>query len=198
MVEYLHEVRDLVLRAQRGEDAAQSELFRRFAPAAYRVSLSLSRGNRAEAEDLVQEVFVSCLRHLDELREPSHFPGWLLRAVRNRAINRAVQDQNRRRLLDSLIEPPIAEADPFEAYAKEEQLRLVRAVFESLDPGPLKETAQLYYFDGIESAVEIGARLGIPKSTVTTRLDRFRQLLKKRMFAALVSRDEVHAGGGHR
>jgi RNA polymerase sigma-70 factor (ECF subfamily) len=57
---------------------------------------------------------------------------------------------------------------------REAELRAVREVIENLREGPEKETVRLFYLDGTLSAREIAQRMGVGKSAVTMRLERFR------------------------
>jgi RNA polymerase sigma-70 factor, ECF subfamily len=54
----------------------------------YRLALRYGRGDRAFAEDLVQEVFLELIERLDEGHEIHTVPGWLYRATVHRALNR--------------------------------------------------------------------------------------------------------------
>ncbi|MBN2359380.1 MAG: sigma-70 family RNA polymerase sigma factor [Deltaproteobacteria bacterium] len=182
------ELADLVRAAQRGDRAAQERLFRAHAPLALRCALGMCQGQMAEAEDLVQDVMVTCLTHLSDLREPEHFVAWLLRCLRNRAINRGATARSRERALQRLADGDTADGDPLERLIRAQRRLLLRQAFDRLEEGPIKQAAQLYYFDEIDSVAEVASRLGTNKSTVTTRLDRFRQLLKKRIARAIVVR----------
>lgn len=73
----------LVLRVRSGDRAAEEALYRRHGP------LLLARvgrllGDRAEAEDVVQDVFLRAFDHLPRLRDPAAFGSWLLRAAVHR------------------------------------------------------------------------------------------------------------------
>jgi RNA polymerase sigma-70 factor (ECF subfamily) len=59
----------------------------------------------------------------------------------------------------------------------------VRRVIASLPEGAEKETVQLFYVEGKLSAREIADRLGVGKSAITMRLERFRAKVKKRVLA---------------
>jgi RNA polymerase sigma-70 factor (ECF subfamily) len=78
--------RDLVTRARSGDPAAFALLVRRYSRAAYAVALSVL-ANRSDAEDVCQDAWVRALERLDDCRHPDRFAGWLLRIVRNRALN---------------------------------------------------------------------------------------------------------------
>ena len=64
-------VRELVLRAQRGERGAADALVRRHAHAVYGLLFRVV-GNHEDAEDLTQETFVKALRALDLFRGLRH------------------------------------------------------------------------------------------------------------------------------
>jgi RNA polymerase sigma-70 factor, ECF subfamily len=78
--------RVLVARARTGDPAAFAGLVRRYARPAHAIALSVL-ANHADAEDVCQDAWVRVLEHLDECRDPDRFAGWLLRIVRNRALN---------------------------------------------------------------------------------------------------------------
>jgi RNA polymerase sigma-70 factor (ECF subfamily) len=62
----------------------------------------------------------------------------------------------------------------------------VRDVIEGLREGPEKETVRLFYLEGTLSAREIAQRMGVGKSAVTMRLERFRAKVKKQLIARCV------------
>ena len=70
----------LVARVRGGDRWAEEALYRRHGP---RLLARVTRllGDAAEAEDVVQDVFVVGFAQLDRLREPAAFGGWLLRAA---------------------------------------------------------------------------------------------------------------------
>jgi RNA polymerase sigma-70 factor (ECF subfamily) len=80
------QVARLVNRAKSGETVAFSSLVETHLRAAYLTALAIV-GRPSDAEDIVQEAFLSAFEHLESCREPARFPGWLLRIVRNRSLN---------------------------------------------------------------------------------------------------------------
>lgn len=85
---------ELVRRARGGDRWASEALYRRHVADAARIATFLLR-RHADAEDVVQDAFVSALTNLDRLRDPSTFGGWLARIVANGARGRI----RRRRVL---------------------------------------------------------------------------------------------------
>ena len=77
----------LVARVRTGDAAAFELLMRRYFRAAYLVALARV-GERADAEDVCQEAFLRSWERIDECREPDRYAAWLLRIVRNTALNR--------------------------------------------------------------------------------------------------------------
>lgn len=78
---------ELVCRAQAGDRWAEEALYRRHVR---RISDATIRvlGRSAEAEDIVQETFLTALTKLDRLRDPALFERWLLRIAMNRVRTR--------------------------------------------------------------------------------------------------------------
>src|SRR3954453_18607287 len=76
----------LVRAAQRGSERAVEELFARHWPDAYRTALLIAH-DRAAAEDIAQEAFVSALRALPRFDRSRPLRPWLHRIVVNRAID---------------------------------------------------------------------------------------------------------------
>lgn len=74
----------LVEAARRGSGDAMDALYRRFAPVVHGVLLGYVQ--KADADDLTQDVFESALQRLHQLREAAAFPGWLLGIARNAAL----------------------------------------------------------------------------------------------------------------
>ena len=82
------EVRDddnLVRAAAGGDRAAFGEIYVRYARMVH--AILLARVPPAEADDLVQDVFLSAMRQLRGLRTAAAFRGWLGAIARNRAID---------------------------------------------------------------------------------------------------------------
>lgn len=74
---------ELVRRAQAGDQWAEEALFRRYVAYATRLATRLM-SRRADADDVVQDVFADVLTSLHKLRDPDAFKSWLSRVVVNR------------------------------------------------------------------------------------------------------------------
>jgi RNA polymerase sigma-70 factor (ECF subfamily) len=156
----------LVRAAQRGSEAAVAELFDRHWGAAYRAAL-LVTGDRAAAEDIAQEAFLSALRALPsfDLRRPLR--PWLHRIVVNRAI-----DWSRARALRHEVGAEAAgEAAAHAGRGDAPQLGDdVMAALMSLGEEQRAVVVLRYVLELTPG--EIGRMLGLPRGTVNSRLRR--------------------------
>jgi RNA polymerase sigma-70 factor, ECF subfamily len=75
----------LVVRAQEGDVRAFEVLARRHEAALYRTAVRVT-GNRAEAEDALQEALLDAWRNLDRFRGDAAFSTWMYRLVTNRCV----------------------------------------------------------------------------------------------------------------
>src|SRR5262252_6877567 len=85
------EIPRLVRDAQQGDREAFAHLYERFARMVH--GIVLARIDRTDVDDVVQDVFVTALDRLADLREPAAFGGWLASIARHRAtdyVRRAV------------------------------------------------------------------------------------------------------------
>src|SRR5689334_11142893 len=76
---------DLIVSATNGDRGAFGELYVRYARMVH--GILLARVPAGDAEDLVQDVFLSAMRQLRGLRTGAAFRGWLAAIARNRAID---------------------------------------------------------------------------------------------------------------
>ena len=79
--------RRLVERLVRRDEAAFNELVRRNQAVVFRLLLRML-GDRAEAEDVAQEVFVSVFKSIESFRGDSSLSTWLYRIAANHGKNR--------------------------------------------------------------------------------------------------------------
>lgn len=73
---------DVVLAARQGDQNAFRELVTRYENRVYRLGLKMLR-NEQDAEDILQETFLSAFRHLDSFRGDSEFSTWIFRIATN-------------------------------------------------------------------------------------------------------------------
>lgn len=147
-------------------------------------------GNRAEAEDLAQEVFVTVFKTVDTFRSESKFSTWLLRIAANHCKNR-IKYLSRRRTdgggLDDMPEERMADAGraPMQGHIAGPDVMLEAAEMESLMQQAIatldEEHRLLIVLRDVEelSYEEIGEVSGLPEGTIKSRLHRARMAIKE-------------------
>ena len=143
-------------------------LARQYGPAVYRLAFART-GSRADAEDVMQEVFVRLLKVRPDFADREHAKAWLLRVAANCA-NDLFRAPWRRR------EEPLSET--LSAPEGPEPGGVVEAVLAL--PPKYRTAVHLYYYEDL-SVAEIAAILGKSEGAVKSRLFRARTLLREWM-----------------
>jgi RNA polymerase sigma factor (sigma-70 family) len=183
----------LVLRCRAGDRRAQAELYRLYCRAMLNVSFRITN-SQEEAEDVLQEAFVSAFRDIGNYKGESSFGAWLKRIVINRSLNRVQQrrldvvrldDTNGRDWAD---DDEAAEGAGAWSWLREhdgdDQDRRIRQVQQALHllPDGYRMVLTLYLLEGYDHA-EIGEILGISESTSKSQYSRARKRLLELVLA---------------
>ena len=138
----------------------------------YRAALAIL-GDAQEAEDAVQDTFLRALRAWPGFRGDCAVETWLVRIAINVCKDYLRSAWNRRvSVVEALNEIPAAEDSPHEDDT------LLREIM-NLKP-KYKEVILLFYYQDMKIS-EIARVLDAPESTVSVRLKRAREQLKKRL-----------------
>jgi RNA polymerase sigma-70 factor (ECF subfamily) len=181
---------ETVVRAAAGDPVAQRALYDGCRPAMYRVARGFASLDPDDVDDVVQESFVRAFRHLGRLQDPARLLPWLLTIVRNRALTRLARRRSDADAVADLgheAEVQGSNAVPPPEAGGQVETAVVRRIIEDLPDGPEKETVRLFYVEGELSAREIAEKLGVGKSTITMRLDRFRAKVKRRILSEVAA-----------
>jgi RNA polymerase sigma-70 factor (ECF subfamily) len=162
--------------AQSGDERALSELYDRYAGLIYGAGLRYL-GDRALAEDLVQDVFTSVWRGAASF-DPSKasFATWVYRITRNRATDLIRRRRARVRTVGGEASPESGEEDP---TAELSQSFDVASALSRLSPTH-REVLILAYFHGFSQS-EISRRTGTPLGTVKSRTTAALRALRENM-----------------
>jgi RNA polymerase sigma-70 factor, ECF subfamily len=169
----------IVARVVAGDTAAFELLMRRHNRRVFRAARAILR-NDDEAEDTMQEAYVSAFTHLCDFGGRSRFSTWLTRI----AVYEALRRLRRGKRMTSLEEAETNEHEPMaatpspEAAASDVELRpLLEAAVDAL---PVAFRA-VFVMRAVEemSVDETAEALDIPAETVRTRLHRARSLLRE-------------------
>ena len=159
--------RGLVAAAADGDRGAFGELYARYARMVH--GILLARVPASDAEDLVQDVFMSAMRRLRVLRTAAAFRGWLAAIARNRAID-YFRETRQRADFDERTEREHGVAASQEAF---EILDLIRTL-----PEAYRETLILRLVEGM-TGPEIAERTGLTPESVRVNLCRGMKMLRE-------------------
>lgn len=159
----------LVSAAAGGDTAAFGELYSRYVRLVHGVLLA--RVPATEVDDLVQDVFITAMRRLCDLRDASRFGPWVTAIARNRA-----NDFHRRTPPEVELTDDLAEANrgplPADGAAILEVIRQL--------PEAYRETLILRLVEGM-TGPEIAAHTGLSEGGVRVNLCRGMEQLRKRL-----------------
>jgi len=150
-----------------GHEDAVAALYDRHSRLLFGLVLRIVR-DRAEAEEVLQEVFYSVWSKAHSYNPALGVPAaWLVRLARNRAIDRLRTNHVRERTHEAAVAPPAPDSPEQSAVRGQQQVGIVNAL------GRLPEEQrvlieQAYYGGWTQS--ELAARFGLPLGTVKTRI----------------------------
>ncbi|MFE9633374.1 RNA polymerase sigma factor [Streptomyces sp. NPDC006463] len=169
----------LAVRASEGDEDAFAVLVRRHSGRLLALAQHLL-GNRTDAEDAVQDAFLSAWRRLPEFRHSASFGTWMYRIVTNRCLN-ALRHPPHPLPLDTVPEPVAAAADSSPPQVAETDAAAAALTKALLGLRPelrvcwvLRELHGLHYD-------EIAQVVGSSEQTVRGRLFRARRALMEAM-----------------
>ena len=143
-------------------------LARQHAPAVYRLAY-LRTGSRADAEDVMQEVFLRLIKAKPVFSDQTHAKAWLLRVTAN-----CVSDLFRL--------PWRKREEPLEEETAVSEAPEAGSVVEAILSLPVRYRIpiHLYYYEGY-SVAEIAGIIGKSEGTVKSRLFRARSLRRDKL-----------------
>jgi RNA polymerase sigma-70 factor (ECF subfamily) len=189
------EDRLLVEQVKAGDHDAFDVLFQRYFSTVYRQAIRLA-GNREEAEEVVQEVFLTLYEKAHTFRGAAAFSTWLYRVTANAALTKLRRRKKGEDLsLDEylpgfredghhLVRPVVDWSNELEErVVSEERQRLIQ---QALDQLALVDKAVVVLSDleGLSDR-EIGSTLGLSVPAVKARLHRSRLFLRGKLAASL-------------
>lgn len=179
----------LIKRSIEGDHAAFAQLVERYAGAVFNLAYRML-GNAQEAEDASQEIFLKVYANLARFDRERKFSTWLLSIGSNYCIDRL----RRRRfawltLDDTVLTIPNPGKGPEHSAIEREEHDAVQRALLRLPPA-YREVAVLRYWHDL-SYEEIVQALGLPESTIKTRLHRARRMLADALRSEGVVQEEM-------
>lgn len=164
---------ELLRSAAGGDDQAFHALIDRHAKALFRVALSLC-GNRADAEDVLQETFIGAYRGMRNFAGRSSVKTWLVQILTRQSHKSWRRSKNHR----GSVALDAEASDPRSSSNLDDRLDVMQ-MLQSLSP-PHREVLVLRHFQGL-SYDEMARVLNLPQGTVESRLTRARAELRSRL-----------------
>src|SRR5215470_7497006 len=165
--------RELIVRAQAGDCAAQEDLIRQFSSMVFRLISRFFR-TREDVEDMAQDVFLKLFARIDQVRPDENFPGWLARVTVNTCYDELRKTRRRKEAMET-YGPEVA-AEQSVAPKEPDSLGKARLALQRLDP-KLRIPLMLKEVEDM-SVEEIAKTMGLTQTNVKVRLFRARKKLQ--------------------
>jgi len=164
---------ELIKKCNDKDATAQSQLYKLFANKLFALCLKYSK-NYAEAEDNLQDAFVTIFNKIGQYKNKGSFEGWLKRIVINTALQRYRQTTVFNIIDENAIEDVAVEIDNNEV-----DLDFLLQIIQEL-PDRYRLVFNLYVLDDF-SHVDIAEMLKISTGTSKSNLARARLILKEKI-----------------
>lgn len=184
----MQEFKEIIDGCIRGERAAQDRLYKRFSSLLFGICMRYA-GNRMEAQDVLQEVFVKVYNNIATYNHEGSFEGWLRRIAVNTSITNYRKNLKHafQKDVDDLMktaeEPATFEDLDFTA---EEMMQCIERL-----PTGYKTIFNLYVIEGFMHK-EISDMLGIDVNTSKSQLSRAKTHLQRELKNIATVKIEEH------
>ena len=167
---------ELVARTRNGDDAAFAALVDRYRPVVFRWAMGLS-GDKDDAEDVTQEVFVRVHRKLSSFRGDGPFDAWLYRITRRVVFRMRPSDPSP----TNSVNPDLYITDPGARVDRERAIALIRSIATTL-PMRQREVFILCDLEG-RTPTEVAGILNMKDVSVRASLFKARASIRRTILA---------------
>lgn len=173
---FLNLHQDLIDGCKRGDQKAQFQIYKLYYKAMYNISLRIVN-NTLEAEDIMQESFLSAFENIGTYSETVSFGAWLKKIVQNRSLD--LLRKNSKMIFEDIEIHQEVEEYCFDSLNRHEESELkmnkIKELIKRL-PEKCRNILSLHLFEGYDHE-EIGEILSISSSTSRSQFSRARQRL---------------------
>lgn len=173
----------------RSDSGSFEEIAMPILPDLYRIALGHTKGNHADAEDLVQETFIKAFRAFSQFQQGTSIKAWMSTIMRNTFLNKAEKqsrDKSSGNSVDAMEEWELGTASSVTASpalsAEEQAIEnipdpVIQQALAKIKP-EFRQVVQLAIVDELPYA-EIAKRMNTPVGTVMSRLHRGKAALRE-------------------
>ena len=165
---------ELIDRCIKGDVKAQYSLYKLFVRSLYSVVMRYMN-NKLDADEIVQDTFVTAFQKIDDYKGEGYFSQWLRRI----AINNCITILRKRKIYFEDIDEMNAAAEIIEEVDEELDPSIVLDSIKEL-PERSRIVLNLYAIEGYKHQ-QIAELLGITESTSKTQYRRAKQILMKKL-----------------
>ena len=166
-------LQELIIECKKQNPKAQEALYRKYSGVLFGICLKYSP-NKAEAEDNLQDAFLTIFKRIDQYQGKGSFEGWIKRIV----VNTALQKYRKKKVFDISNEQQIEDTH-VEVENTAVPLDYLLGIIQEL-PDRYRLVFNLYVLDGYTHK-EIAEMLGISDGTSKSNLARARMILKTKV-----------------
>lgn len=175
-------LQQLIEQCKQKNAKAQETLYKKYSRVLFGICLKYSP-NKAEAEDSLQDAFITIFNRIEQFQGKGSFEGWMKRIT----VNTVLQKYRKKKVFDITDEGQIEDA-AVEVEQTNIPLDFLLSIIQEL-PERYRLVFNLYVLDGY-SHKEIGEMMGISDGTSKSNLARARMILKTKVEAYNVYKDK--------
>ncbi|MBT3209672.1 MAG: sigma-70 family RNA polymerase sigma factor [Bacteroidetes bacterium] len=175
---YLNIENEIIDRCRTGDSKAQYQLYKLYYKAMFNTSLRIIN-NKVEAEDVMQEAFLTAFEKMNTFSNENNFGAWLKRIVINRSIDYLKKKKMDFCEINEISENCMPEENQNLNENKQEKIIQIKQAMHDL-PEKYRVVLSLYLFEGFDHE-EISQVLNVTQSNSRTLLTRGKQKLLEKL-----------------
>ena len=165
---------ELIIQCKKQDAKAQGELYSQYNRILFAICLRYSP-NYADAEDNLQDAFLTIFKKIEQYNGKGSFEGWMKRVT----VNTVLQKYRKQRSFEIVDEGQIEDEEEVEIESEEIPLEFLLKIVQEL-PDRYRLVFSMYVMDGYQHK-EIAEMLGISDGTSKSNLARARMILKNKI-----------------
>ncbi|SRX72373.1 RNA polymerase sigma factor [Aequorivita antarctica] len=165
---------ELIIQCKKQNATAQGELYKQYNRILFAICLRYSP-NYTEAEDNLQDAFITIFKKVEQYNGKGSFEGWMKRVT----VNTVLQKYRKQRTFEIVDEGQIEDEAEVEIESEEIPLDFLLKIVQEL-PDRYRLVFSMYVMDGYQHK-EIAEMLGISDGTSKSNLARARMILKNKI-----------------